>query len=121
MTVIQLMLASEELDRLTVDHGQKINDLDLRRAMRSFDEPRRARQAAVAELSRRRVKQIVVQQTAADEARLAEKFTLHAARPCCKIPTAFPVAAFQGLRIEVDGERLDAADDFVSATAASST
>ena len=37
-TLIQLLLASEELDRLSVDHGEKINVLDRRMTLRSFEE-----------------------------------------------------------------------------------
>jgi len=76
MTLIQLMLASEELDRLTVDHGAKIDDLDLRTAMRSFDELDAARkQKSENRLSD--IKQLVARRTGADEDRLAAKFELH--------------------------------------------
>lgn len=46
MLMIRLILASEELNRLTVDRGRKIDDLNLRFAMRSFqmlDERRRTK------------------------------------------------------------------------------
>lgn len=73
MTMIHLLLASEELNRLTVDKGLKISDLNVRMAMRSFDQldrrsreevPRRFRDAA------RRL----AENAAVDEARLAARF-----------------------------------------------
>ncbi len=99
MTMIQLLLASEELDRLTVDHGEKINDLDLRMAMRSFDElDARGQQDSQHRLQE--VKAIVVKQTGVDEARLAAKFTIHGKTvlQTLQLSPSWP----QGLRVEVD-------------------
>jgi len=76
MTLIQLMLASEELDRLTVDHGEKINDLDLRMAMRSFDQlDERGKLRSQDRV--RAIENIVAKDAGQDEARLAEKFQTH--------------------------------------------
>ncbi|HXT00032.1 MAG TPA: hypothetical protein VN915_05120 [Elusimicrobiota bacterium] len=99
MTMIQLLLASEELNRLTADHGQKIDELDLRMAMRSFDElDARGQEKVEDRLSR--VKRIVAEQTGAEDARLAEKFELHGKTvlQTLQLSPSWP----RGLRVEVD-------------------
>lgn len=101
MTLIQTLLASEELDRLTVDHGEKINDLDLRAAMRSFDQldargKRRSRDRLAS------IQEIVSRETASDEGKLADKFKTHGRTllKTLQLSPAWPA----GLRVEVDEE-----------------
>lgn len=99
MTLIQTMLASEELDRLTVDHGRKIDDLDLHMAMRSFDMlDQRGQQESMRHVDD--MKQQLAVKAGADEARLAGKFTASgkAALQEIQLDPAWP----QGLRVQVD-------------------
>ncbi|MBI3553153.1 MAG: hypothetical protein HY077_11615 [Elusimicrobia bacterium] len=99
MTLIQLLLASEELDRLTVDHGEKISDLNLRMAMRSF-EMLDARGKREARSKVRDIKETIVQEAGQDEAALADKFKAHgkASLQAIQLDPSWPA----GLRIEVD-------------------
>ncbi len=99
MTMIQLMLASEELNRLTVDHGQKIDNLDLRMAMRSFDMlDAREKQQAQNKISD--LKELVVHKAGVDDAGLAQKFKAHGKEVLqdLQLDPSWP----QGLRVDVE-------------------
>jgi hypothetical protein len=101
MTLIQTMLASEELDRLTVDHGRKIDDLDLHMAMRSFDMlDERGQHKSMDHV--RDMKDQLIHQAGADEARLRDKFVVSgkAALQQLQLDPAWP----QGLRVQVDDD-----------------
>jgi len=101
MMMIQLLLASEQLDRLTVDHGKKVGDLNVRMAMSSFDKlDERSRQKV-----EDRLRRVVGQETAAadnDDAALAGKFKAYgkASLQALESAPAWP----KGLRVSVDEE-----------------
>ncbi|MEK7858844.1 MAG: hypothetical protein AAB320_06840 [Elusimicrobiota bacterium] len=76
MTLIQLMLASEELNRLSVDHGRKAGDLSVQMAMSSFDKlDERAKRKASQRL--RGAKESLAEETAFEEIRLSDKLTAY--------------------------------------------
>lgn len=99
MEMIQLMLASEELDRLTADHGEKIPDLDLRMAMRSFD-ALDARGRAGARRAQSDMKAAVVARAKEDDAALAAKFQAAgvATLQAMELGPSWP----EGLRVKVE-------------------
>lgn len=103
MTLIQMMLASEELNRLSVDHGRKINDLDLRFAMRSFDMlDARERPRAVNRL--KDVKARLAEEAGNQEARLIDRVKAQAKAQLqsLQLDPSWP----EGLRVSIPDESL---------------
>jgi hypothetical protein len=103
MMLIQMMLASEELNRLTVDKGKKINDLDLRFAMRSFD-MLDARKRPRAEARVGLIQQRLARQAVETDARLVDRAKSQARLQLetMQLDPAWPA----GLRVEIDDAAL---------------
>ena len=98
MTLIQLLLASEELNRLTVDGGKKLDDLDLRFALRSFS----MLDARGKDDARQRLKDVtakLAEETGREEAQLVGRVTSQgrAQLRSLQLDPSWP----DGLRVEV--------------------